>query len=194
MSDVLLPKQIEQTTEVMAQNTYVAQNQFFGAVKEMSHSITILGDNNGNWQQIELSKVYYNLFVIKDEIFDGWSGSFSILKRQALDYQALSDADKQTVLTFPSLFMDTNKAYRACANPGQQFYYGKVDKIYEQGKCYKVYYQKISPARLLQQDLAVHSVALGININDGRDIMDETGWRIKKLDLRKALMNTGIYI
>jgi len=60
-------------------------------------------------------------------------------------------------------------------NLGQQFYYGRVDKVLEQGKCYKVHFRKMSQARLLQQDLAKNSVTLGMNINDGRDVLDETG-------------------
>ena len=76
----------------------------------------------------------------------------------------------------------------------QQFYYGFITAVYEQGKFYKVHFQKLSVQPLLQQLLNNNSVRLEINKHDGYDVLDETGWIIKAMDLRKALMDCGIYL
>jgi hypothetical protein len=81
-----------------------------------------------------------------------------------------------------------------CVDMNRQFYYGIVTRVYEQGKCYKVHFQKLSVECLLQQQLNIYSVQLGINKDDGYDVLDETGWLIKRMNLRQALMGVGIYL
>lgn len=71
---------------------------------------------------------------------------------------------------------------------------GHVTHFHEQGKCYKVFFQKLSVQLLLQSQLNENAVRLGINTNDGRDVLDETAWLIKQMDLRRALMSVGIYL
>ena len=90
--------------------------------------------------------------------------------------------------------MNTNNDYKRCANPEQMFYYGIVTDIKEQCKHLKIYFRKLSLEPLLQQLLNDNSLQLGLNKNNGCDVLDETGWMIKKLDLRKALMSVGIYL
>ena len=168
-------------------------NQFFGSVGAVNTTAVFVNGVNGQ-QQIQLSTEFCNLFIIKDEAFVGDAGSFIVPRERAQHYIKLSDTAKNEIVSYPSLFMDTNKAYRRCVNAGQQFYYGLVTRIHEQGKCYKVFFQKLSFNPLLQSQLNENAVRLGINANDGRDVLDETAWLIKRLDLRKALMGVGIYL
>lgn len=183
----------EQT--VVAQTAYNAPNgnQFFGSVSAVNSTAIFVNGVNGQ-QQIQLSTDYCNLFIIKDEAFAGQTGSFLVPRDRAQHFIKLSDTAKADILTFPSLFMDTNKGYRRCANASQQFFYGLVTNFHEQGKCYKVFFQKLSVQPLLQSQLNENAVRLGINTNDGRDVLDETAWLIKQMDLRRALMSVGIYL
>ncbi len=57
-----------------------------------------------------------------------------------------------------------------------------------------MFFQKLSVQPLLQSQLNENAVRLGINTNDGRDVLDETAWLIKQMDLRRALMSVGIYL
>ena len=188
-----LPNPNEQA--IAAQTAYNAPNgnQFFGSVGTVNNAAIFVNGANGQ-QQIQLSTEFCNLFIIKDEAFVGQTGSFIIPKERSQNYMKLSDAAKVEIATFPSLFMDTNKAYRRCANASQQFFYGYVTQILEQGKCYKVFFQKLSVTPLFQNQLNENAVRLGINTNDGRDVLDETAWIIKRLDLRRDLMSAGIYL
>ena len=196
MSNTLTINPIQEVQAVTAQTANFAPhgNIFTGSVGAVTSNQTMIFDSSGNQRQINLSKEFYNLFVVKNEMYVGQSGSFIISKERAVQYRALSEAAKAEATLYPSLFMDTNKAYRRCAVIGQQFYYGIITHVYEQGKFYKVHFQKISVQSLLQQQLNDNAVRLGINTNNGQDSLDETGWKIIKLDLRKALMEVGIYL
>jgi hypothetical protein len=125
----------EQT--VVAQTAYNAPNgnQFFGSVSSVNSTAIFVNGVNGQ-QQIQLSTDYCNLFIIKDEAFAGQTGSFLIPRERAQHFIKLSDAAKAEIVTFPSLFMDTNKCYSRCANASQQFFYGLVTHCHEQGKFY----------------------------------------------------------
>ena len=57
-----------------------------------------------------------------------------------------------------------------------------------------MFYQKLSVQPLLQSQLNENTVQIGINTNNGRDVLDETAWLIKQIDLRRALMDVGIYL
>jgi hypothetical protein len=188
-----LPNPNEQT--IVAQTTYNAPNgnQFFGTVGAVNSTSIFVNGANGQ-QQIQLSTEYCNIFIIKDEAFVGQTGSFTIPRERAQHIKKLSDEAKAEIVTFPSLFMDTNKGYRRCANASQQFFYGLVTHFHEQGNYYKVFFQKLSVQPLFQSQLNENAVRLGINTNDGRDVLDETAWLIKRLDLRRALMSVGIYL
>ena len=195
MSEALMinPRQEKQIISAQTANFAPNGNIFTGSVNSVTSNHTIFIDNSGVQRQIELSREYYNLFVVKDERFIGLSGSFSIIKNRASQYKALSETEKPNIMTFPSLFMNTNKEYRRCTDARQQFYYGIVTEIEEQSKFYKVYFKKTSGQILFQQQLNDKSVQLGINKNDGHDVLGESGWTIKQLDLRKALIEVGIY-
>lgn len=187
------PGSTEQT--VTAQTSYNAPNgnQFFGSVGAVNNTAIFL-DGTTIPQQITLSTEFCNLFIIKDEMFAGQAGSFIVPRERAQCYERVNDVMRNDIMTYPSLFIDTNKCYRRCANANQQFFYGLVTNVCEQGRCYKVFYQKLSVQPLFQEQLNENAVRLGINGNDGRDVLDETAWIIKKMDLRKALMSVGIYI
>ena len=57
-----------------------------------------------------------------------------------------------------------------------------------------MFFQKLSVQSLFQSQLNENAVRLGINTNDGRDVLDETAWLIKQMDSRRALMSVGIYL
>ena len=195
MNNTLSKLQNPNEQTVVAQTAYNAPNgnQFFGSVSAVNSTAIFVNGVNGQ-QQIQLSTDYCNLFIIKDEAFAGQTGSFLVPRERAQHFIKLSDAAKADILTFSSLFMDTNKGYRRCAIASQQFFYGLVTHFHEQGKCYKVFFQKLSVQPLLQSQLNENAVRLGINTNDGRDVLDETAWLIKQMDLRRALMSVGIYL
>ena len=195
MNNALSKLQNPNEQTVVAQTAYNAPNgnQFFGTVGAVNSTAIFVNGASGQ-QQIQLSTAYCNLFIIRDEAFVGQTGSFLIPRERAQHFIKLGDAAKAEIVTFPSLFMDTNKGYRRCANASQQYFYGLVTNFHEQGKCYKVFFQKLSVQPLLQSQLNENAVRLGINTNDGRDVLDETAWLIKQMDLRRALMSVGIYL
>ncbi len=207
MSDGLLPT----TTKITANNspviyTQTAPNskQFFGEVGAVNTNVTQIISCTGEVTHLNLSTEYCNIFVVKDECFSGNSGNFNIPKCKVMKKKTVPEVDLKFVQmndeiiaeikTFPSLFMDTNHDYRRCANPSQMFFYGIVTNITEQRKSYKIHYQKLSIQPLFQQCLNDNSIELGLNVSNGKDILDETGWTIKKIDIRKALINAGIYL
>ena len=195
MGNELSPLRNAESQSITTQNAFIAPkgNQFFGSVGAVNN-VAYLIDNNGVQQQVQLSTDFCNLFIVKDEKYIGQSGSFVVPKQRAAQYGKLSDADKEKVNTYPSLFITTNEAYRVCANMNQQFYYGLITAVYEQGKFYKVHFQKLSVQPLLQQQLNDNSVRLGINKDDGYDMLDSTNWLIKEMNLRQELPAVGIYL
>ena len=190
---MITPIQTPQAVSAQTANFVKHGNIFNGSVNSLTNNHTIFIDNSGVQQQIELSRTHYNLFVVKDERFIGVKGSFSIIKNRASQYQAFSESEKLKIMTFPSLFMDINNEYRKCTDAGQQFYYGIITEVHEQGKSYKIYFQKMTVQPLFQQQLNNNSIRLGINKNNGHDVLGESVWKIIKLDLRKALFDVGIY-
>ena len=123
MNNTLSKLQNPNEQTVVAQTAYNAPNgnQFFGSVSAVNSTAIFVNGVNGQ-QQIQLSTDYCNLFIIKDEAFAGQTGSFLVPRERAQHFVKLSDASKADILTFPSLFMDTNKGYRRCANASQQFF------------------------------------------------------------------------
>ena len=116
MNNTLSKLQNPNEQTVVAQTAYNAPNgnQFFGSVSAVNSTAIFVNGVNGQ-QQIQLSTDYCNLFIIKDEAFAGQTGSFLVPRERAQHFIKLSDAAKADILTFPSLFMDTNKGYRRCA-------------------------------------------------------------------------------
>jgi hypothetical protein len=105
---------------------------------------------------------------------------------------ALGSEEVADIITFPSLFMDTNKAYRQCANPSQEFFYGLVTDVSKQDKHVKVCFELIPSSPKYQQRLNDIAASVGINTNNGKDALDETGWLIKKINIRQVLTSAGI--
>ena len=95
---------------------------------------------------------------------------------------------KEEVLTYPSLFMGRSFDYRKCVKPFQEFYYGLVTNVKEQGKAYRVIYEILPTKKpLYKQLLNDASVVLGINTNNGADVLDATCWLIKRMNLLAEL-------
>lgn len=51
---------------------------------------------------------------------------------------------------------------------------------------------KLYDKPMRQQRLNEIAVDIGININNGVDLLDQTNWLIKRLNIRKALTDAGI--
>ena len=192
MSDSLIPIPKNVNMPVSAQNVYSGKNQVFGDVGAIHSTVNIIGTDS-TMQPISLSMDFCNIIIAKDERFEGQKGSFTLLKKRAAHYNLLSEAERDKVYSYPTLFFDINDGYRECTNPEQQFFYGLVTRVIEQGKYYKVHYQKLSVQPLYQNDLNKKSVELGINKNNGIDIFVKSSWIIMKMDIRKALINVGIH-
>jgi hypothetical protein len=158
------------------------------------NNTTIMIGNSGRPEQVTLSTEFFNLFVIKDELYYGMNGSFVIPKQRAEQYDRLNDVDKEAIRSYPSLLVTTNGSYRTCPDPDRQFYYGFITVVHEHGRFYKLYYQKLSVQPLFQSQLNSNSIALGINKEDGYDVLDATTWRIIKMNLRQRLPMVGIYL
>ena len=146
MNNTLSKLQNPNEQTVVAQTAYNAPNgnQFFGSVSAVNSTAIFVNGVNGQ-QQIQLSTDYCNLFIIKDEAFAGQTGSFLVPRERAQHFIKLSDTAKADILTFPSLFMDTNKGYRRCANASQQFL-RSCPNFHEQGSAIKCFSKTISPA------------------------------------------------
>jgi len=205
MSDALLPTTTTTiNSPVVYTQTAPNSKQFFGEVGAVNTNITQIISTTGEVTNINLSTEYCNIFVVKDECFSGIIGNFNIPKCKVmrrntdseicLRFGRLGTDFIEEIKTFPSLFMDINHDYRRCANPAQIFFYGIVTSIIEQKKFYRIGYQKLSYQPLLQQQLNDNAILIGLNTDNGQDTLDETGWKIKKIDIRKALINVGIYL
>ena len=140
---------------------------------------------------VVLDTNFCNIFVIMGESFPFPSGSFHISRKRCSNPN-LSEKNKEEVLTYPSLFMDRSFDYRKCVNPFQEFYYGLVTDVKEQGKAYRVIYEILPTMKpLYKQLLNDASIVLGINTNNGADVLDATCWLIKRMNLLAELSKAG---
>jgi len=97
------------------------------------------------------SETYCNLFIVRDENFDG--NCFTIPRAKAInkyvpesikkDFADLNSSEILRIKTFPSLFLDTNKGriYRQTNDKEQKFYYGFVTNVITINKTVKIHFQ-----------------------------------------------------
>jgi len=144
-----------------------------------------------------LSREYCNIFVVKDESYVG--DSFLVPKTKALTHVSSVKIDPfdDAIKKYPALFITANGAYQRPAKPNQTFYYGMVLGVTPQGKFIKVRFRRLFGKELLQAALngidGAAAVSIGINEKDsGVDLLDQTNWLVKKIDIRKALIDHGI--
>ena len=135
-----------------------------------------------------INPTYCNIIVLRDKNFTQNGGNFNILKSRV--YAAVLEASD--VRTYPSIFVTANDEYVLCTDPNQQFHYGFITAVEDEGENYKVSYNVRATTTLLQQKLNEIAVALGITPVKGRDILGETGWTIHQINIKKALEEAGI--
>jgi hypothetical protein len=203
--DLILPPQ----AEIIAANAQVANiqtghgsKQIFAENLNMTSAQTYVIPGQGDGQrQVQLSTEYCSVFVKKDESFSAEVGSFEIFGERLhigdrfASLEELFNADGiAEIETYPSLFMDTLHGDKACADPNQQFYYGIVTSVERRSTGVKITYRRLSYNPLFQQALQDISLKIGIDKDDGQNVLDSTGWVIRKINIRKALMDNNIYI
>jgi hypothetical protein len=149
---------------------YVANNSFYGGLPTAQRVV----DNTR-----------CNIFVVKDETFSG--GCFTI----PMNRIHLNGVDMSETVNCPSLFLSTNGEYRRCKKTGQMFFYGFVKNLEPKTNGVKVSYEIRSTPPLLQQQLNGVALRLGINQNNGIDVLDHTGWLFYQLDIVKELTDAG---
>lgn len=126
-----------------------------------------------------------NIFVVKCKTFA--TSCFTMPKTKA----HISGFDAARIRSFPSLFMKTNGGYCCCPNATQEFYWGFVTNVEDEGDLYRITYERRSGCIMLQAQLCDLAVRLKITPIGPADILDQTGWRIYPLDILKELANSG---
>jgi hypothetical protein len=208
MSNLLVKTTAENTVvpspQAVYQQTAPNSKQFFANVGEINET-HIYYDDEGEKKEVALSTEYCNIFVVKNESFSSDKGSFKINKERTLQrkntiarlrekYADLSSETAAEIYTFPSLFMDTNHSgkFKVCSQE-QQFFYGIVTKIEEQGRDLKIHYRKRSGEKFIKQQLYSIESELKLNKDSRHDSLDETHWSIKEVNLRKVLAMVELY-
>jgi hypothetical protein len=147
---------------------------------------------------VELSREYYNLFVIGGEKFDG--DSFKVSKANSLVFGIEPEVKKkffnigddsvvEEILTLPSLFMSENSDYMR-SRPGQKALFGRVTEIEIEPDDIQISFQ--AETGIVQQCVTEISHRLAILANPGCSELNKTHWTIKQLDLINVLTETGL--
>jgi len=205
MRDTLKVLDNNNTQILKPQNSYIQtapnSKQFFGDVGAVHSNATYIVTGQSTQQSIVMSTEYCNVFVKKDENFATETGSFEIFEsrlrlndRFDSDAEIFADNGIQEIMTYPSLFMDTLHGDKQCANPNQEFYYGIVTNVEKKATGAKISYRRLSVQPLYQQALQDISLKIGIDVQDGQNVLDNTQWLIRKINLRKALVENDIYL
>ncbi|MDR2571363.1 MAG: hypothetical protein LBD23_13890 [Oscillospiraceae bacterium] len=164
--------------QVQAQNAYIGQEQYFGPV--------IVNYNNAHKPSPPRSNSHCNIFVLTEQSY-GNSGFFIVEK----DYVSLNGNLLTDITQYPAIFMNRNYGFGQCADHNQAFYYGQITSVTSKNGHYEICYT-LKPTRTLSQR-TLNTVAdeIGINIEDGRDILDLKGWTVRPINIKEALENKG---
>ena len=149
----------------------------------------------------QLSSEYYSLFVLGTaETFEGVDGSFivradRVLERGYTDKEIrdafiyMTEADRETIKTYPALFMSENHDYGR-TDEGQMAYWGRVTAITPHGKDTKIRYRFIKeiPQQKLN-GLLEELCLLGANCFNE---LNRTHWAIKRVNLFEELTDAHI--
>ncbi|GHV30161.1 hypothetical protein FACS1894167_10570 [Synergistales bacterium] len=178
---------------VATQNIITADN--IGSVNSTVIFDGSLGDTDTNaLLDNTFSSEYCNWFIVKDVSFSNSKNCFVIGREKALRHKSSETFDifDERIKKFPSLFITANGGYKKCKDPNQSFYYGMVTSVSEQGRKIEICFRKLWGKPMSQLRLNEIAFEIGINSNDGRDVLDGTNWIIKRMDLRKTLQEHGL--
>jgi len=137
------------------------------------------------------SHTYCNIFIVKGEKFN--VGVFQIprVKEDSEKY------DDPRFNTYPSLFMDVNHGeihgLYHCSQT-QQFYYGRITLVMPIGNNVRICFEKLTAAPLFQERLNGIAKQIGIQNEKGADLLNHTGWLVRKIDIVKVLQNNGFVL
>jgi hypothetical protein len=193
---------IDENTKVVNIQTGSGSKQIFTENLNMTSTPTyVMTEQGGNQRQVVLSTEYCSVFVKKDECFSSEVGSFEIFDKRLHFSDRFASLDElfdaqgiAEIKTYPSLFMDTLHGDKKCADPNQQFYHGIVLNVERKTTGVKITYRRLSYTPLYQQSLQDISLKIGIDKDDGQNVLDSTGWFIRKINIRRALMDNNIYL
>ena len=158
---------------------------------EKSTTTNARSQDNIQSEDGKISREYYNLFVISDEI-KNWR--FTIPKDRALrnnsdivkKFAELTPETISQIKTFPSLFMYENTEFGGRTSPDQKAYFGFVtDLRVQENGIIKVRFRR--DADINQQQ--INDIAHLLDIHESSGIMElnHTHWTIKHVDLIEEL-------
>jgi hypothetical protein len=144
-----------------------------------------------------LSRSHCNIFVLNGFSFGGNETYFTIHQNHVMvrRFSEQFDIFNEDVKNFPALFITANHGRRFGRSDdlNQMFYYGKIFNVTAQGKKQiKIDYRKLYNKPMPQQRLNEIAVKIGINTVPGVDLLSQTNWLVKTLDIRKVLIDNGI--
>ena len=98
------------------------------------------------------------------------------------------------ITSYPSLFIIANDEYIRCTDTDQQFFYGFVDDVEDepQTDSIKIYHTIRSTQPLYQCALNPIASQLGITPIKGKDVLGETGWTVRSINIVNVLSDEGI--
>jgi hypothetical protein len=144
---------------------------------------------------------YYNLFVVKEELFE--AADFFISKERAItvpegsasdvctEFSSLTPEAITKIKTFPSLFASENHSRRS-TDPNHYALFGLVTDIKVQEKGYKIHFQRF--CSVPQQALNDNAFKLGIYEMDTYNELNRAHWAIKPVNLINVLKKIGISV
>lgn len=160
-------------------------------------------DGTINRTSRQLSHEYYSLFVLGgSESFNTLEGSFVVRNDRVLEspytdkairdtFIYMTDADRETIMSYPALFMTENHNYGR-TDESQMAYWGRVTGISPHGQDTKVKYQLYR--NIPQQIINGLSERLCLLVANCFNELNRTHWAIKRVDLLEELSEAHIDI
>jgi hypothetical protein len=147
----------------------------------------------------ELSKTYYNLFVLENEEYE--CGAFSIprdvsvcryMHREDIElFRLLSDGTRNDIFNMPCIFAKRNLDFRS-TDENHPALLGRITDIAVQRSNLKIRFSGYQPIR--QQLLNENPEAFGLATSALRTELDEEHWSIKRINLVHAIEKLGIKV
>ena len=190
MSDALITKSGAELTAATPQPTMTNKIDVSGSGNTINGFVDklIVINQGASSRQRTVNASCCNIFVLKGRNFKG--NCFSILRSRV--YVEVFNAVEIT--SYPSLFIIANDEYIRCTDTDQQFFYGFVDDVEDEPQTgsIKIYHTIRSTQPLYQRDLNPIANQLGITPIKGKDVLGETGWTVRSINIVKSLSDKGI--
>jgi len=173
---------VSEKQEVHAQTAYIAKNgdQYFGNVK---NEYNFHSPHKPNPPRNSSS---CNIIVLKEQAYSN-SGFLTIEHK----YVSLNGNSLTDITEYPAIFMNPNNGFGQCVDESQTFHYGQITVASKKSNLYEILYITKPTIELSQKKLSSIAEEIGINIADGKDILDLTGWTVRPINIKDALENRG---